>query len=739
MVKVGTSVVSHATGYVALGRVGFIVEQLAWLQREGKEVLLVSSGAVGIGRQKLRHQMLLSSTLRSHFNPDSVDSNKLEAMDPRACAAAGQSGLMAMYDSMFQQHDVQCAQVLVTEADFRSQQRRDNLRSTLNRLLALKVIPILNENDVISERSTPIRDQNNAIFWDNDSLAALLAVETSFDLLIILSDVEGLYVRPPSENDQQKPIPTFHVGKTMGFEIGQKSRVGRGGMQAKIEAAASAVERGIPFVVIANGYRPNTIRQVMAGETVGTLFTALKGGQGDSDEDAVTNPKTLRELAENARNQSRILRELPSAQRIQILEAIADSLATHEKEILAANQEDVEEAQTTISEDSLRARLVLSREKLGTLQDGIRAIARQEEPLGRVLRRTEIAGPDLELCQLSVPLGVLLFIFESRPDVLPQVTALAIRSGNAVILKGGKEAQRTNRILHQVITRAIESVTGGVVNGGLLPLIKSRDEVAELLKLDDVIDLVIPRGSGELVKQIKQTTHIPVLGHAEGVCHLYVDKDANLDKAKRIALDSKCNYPAACNSIETLLFHRSLCNSGSNGVFDCAAWEIIRHLQESGKVKVVACPKAHSLWGSKLELTRNLREEFSGLVVKVEIVEDVEEALQFIHQWGSGHTESIVTENPQTAERFLTGCDSSGVFWNCSTRFADGYRMGLGAEVGISTGRIHARGPVGIEGLLTTKWVLKSQRQEGHCVGDFASSSPQQLQYTHRPLPISRL
>ncbi|EFJ44253.1 hypothetical protein VOLCADRAFT_65082, partial [Volvox carteri f. nagariensis] len=308
--------------------------------------------------------------------------------------------------------------------------------------------------------------------------------------------------------------------------------------------------------------------------------------------------------------------------------------------------------------------------------------------------------------------GVLLVIFEARPDALPQIASLALRSGNGLLLKGGKEATHSNAALHKVIVDAI----GPSLGPDLIALVTSREEIESLLALDDVVDLVIPRGSNALVSHIKRNTRIPVLGHADGICHVYVDEEADLDTALRILLDAKTDYPAACNAVEKVLVHRSWADKGG-------LQTITEALQKAG-VKVHVGDLKSSL--PDLPAAPAARHEYSALAVTLEVVDSMEAAIDHIHKYGSAHTDCIVTKNGERAEAFLRGVDSACVFHNASTRFADGFRFGLGAEVGISTSRIHARGPVGVEGLLTTKWVL---RGGGHIVAKDTG-----VKFTHRPL-----
>jgi len=351
---------------------------------------------------------------------------------------------------------------------------------------------------------------------------------------------------------------------------------------------------------------------------------------------------------------------------------------------------------------------------LGVVVQGIEQIANGVEPIGRVVREMELSET-LNLKQWTTPIGVLLVIFESRPDVLPQVIALSIKSGNGLLLKGGSEAFHSNQCLHGIIAAAIsESTKERVIGDRIVHLVETRKDIKSLLGLDRTqIDLIIPRGSMQFVQYIENNTSIPVLGHSSGLCHLFIDRDADLSKALRILVDAKCNYPSACNAAETVLVDKVFANQHLKDIVDA--------LKENG-VQIYIGPKAKEQKKlNEFTMANSFEEEYGDLEVTLEIVDDIEMAIDHINRFGSGHTDSIVTENDQHRRLFCNTVDSSCVFHNASTRFADGYRFGLGAEVGISTNRIHARGPVGIEGLLTTKWVLHSkdsdvvqEYQEGH-------------------------
>ncbi len=402
--------------------------------------------------------------------------------------------------------------------------------------------------------------------------------------------------------------------------------------------------------------------------------------------------------AREARDAVRTMAGLPHAQRARALRAMAEALEARASEILAANTEDVAAVSARVAAgeitEATAARLPLTESKLAVLATGLRTLAAAPDPVGKVLRRTRLAD-GLVLRQVTSPLGVLLVIFEARPDALPQIAGLALASGNAVLLKGGREASASNAVLHRVLREAMAPD----LPVGALQLVDSREAVTDLLAMDDLVDLVIPRGGNALVRHVQASTRIPVLGHADGVCHVYVDADADPAMAARIVVDAKTDYPAACNAMETLLVHRSWAADGRMGDLLAALDGVALH---------APAEQAESLG---LPVAPALHHEYGDLACTVAVVDDVDAAIAWIHAHGSGHTEAVVTDSSEVAARFLDRVDAACVFHNASTRFADGYRFGLGAEVGISTSRLHARGPVGMDGLLTTRWLLEGAGQ----------------------------
>ncbi|XP_029383562.1 delta-1-pyrroline-5-carboxylate synthase isoform X1 [Echeneis naucrates] len=720
VVKLGSAVVTRGDECgLALGRLASIVEQVAMLQNQGREMMIVTSGAVAFGKQRLRHEILLSQSVRQalHSGHNQLKDMSLSVLEARACAAAGQSGLMALYEAMFTQYSTCTAQILVTNLDFHDDQKRQNLNSTLQELLRMNIVPIINTNDAVvppPEPNSDLQGVNVISIKDNDSLAARLAVEMKADLLIALSDVEGLYNSPPGTDDA-KLIDIFYPGDQQSITYGTKSRVGIGGMEAKVKAALWALQGGTS-VVIANGTNPkvtgHVITDIVEGKKVGTFFSEIKPAG-----------PTVEQQTEMARNSGRTLASLHPDQRSEIICHLADLLTEKKDEILAANKMDTDLAVNAGRlPTAMLKRLSLSPSKLNSLAIGLRQIAEAaQDSVGRVLRRTRVAH-NLELEQITVPIGVLLVIFEARPDCLPQVSALSIASGNALLLKGGKEAANTNRVLHQLVQEALSM--HGVTEA--VQLVSTREEVGDLCRLDKMIDLIIPRGSSQLVRDIQRAAKgIPVLGHSEGICHVYVDAEASIDKVIKIVRDSKCDYPAACNAMETLLIHRDILRTP---LFD----QIIDMLRTE-RVKIHAGPRFTSYLTFSPSEAKSLRTEYSDLECCMEVVDSMHEAVDHIHKYGSSHTDVIITENEDTAEQFLQQLDSACVFWNASSRFADGYRFGLGAEVGISTARIHARGPVGLEGLLTTKWVL---RGDGHTAADFSEHGT--MKFLHENLPVGQ-
>ncbi len=431
----------------------------------------------------------------------------------------------------------------------------------------------------------------------------------------------------------------------------------------------------------------------------------------------------VRERAAAARRAAaRLARSTPS-ERNDVLAEMAEGLRKATSEILEANAVDCAAAAVATTADALSPallqRLKLERSKLEDLVLGLEQLRVLPDPLGVITLARELdAG--LELRRVTCPIGVVGVIFESRPDALVQIAGLCLKSGNAVLLKGGSEAEQSNRVLARVLRAAIEGLG---LPGAALQLLEGRAEVAELLQAEADVDLIVPRGSSALVRAIREATSIPVLGHAEGVCHVYVDRRADLAQALAVAVDAKVQYPSACNAVETVLVHAAIAAK-----FVPALVNVLR----AHGVEVRADPRALALVSAGDVVAADGSDwdaEYGEMIVALRIVDDLDAALEHISRHGSRHTEAIVTADRATWERFAAEVDAAGVFWNASTRFADGFRYGFGAELGIATGKLHPRGPVGLEGLVTYKYRLEGN---GHRVSDYAG--PAARPFSHRDL-----
>jgi glutamate-5-semialdehyde dehydrogenase len=431
-----------------------------------------------------------------------------------------------------------------------------------------------------------------------------------------------------------------------------------------------------------------------------------------------TDTIPLREKAQSAREAASMLSTLDTGAKNAYLAAVARALESAAGEITAANARDLERAEAEGVAAPLVKRLAFNESKLAQVVRGLEDIAALPDPVGRTLSAREL-DEGLELYQRTYPLGVIGMIFESRPDALVQMAGLCLKSGNAVLLKGGREALETNRVLARVISAATRDAG---LDAGWIHLLETREDVTEMLELSEYIDLIVPRGSNDFVRHIMTHTTIPVLGHADGVCHAYVHPDADIAQAVEVTVDAKTQYVAVCNAIETLLVHSEVAPR-----FLPPAAEA---LSRKG-VELRGCPRTRDILGEVAAATdEDWRAEYLDYVLAVRVVDSLEEAISHINTYGSHHTDLILAADEQAASTFMDRVDSASVMWNCSTRFADGFRYGLGAEVGISTSKIHARGPVGLEGLVTYKWLL---RGSGQRVSEYAGENARR--YTHRPLP----
>ena len=412
----------------------------------------------------------------------------------------------------------------------------------------------------------------------------------------------------------------------------------------------------------------------------------------------------MKEATKRMKQDSSKMAALSGEQRNKALEAVRAALLEKKEEIFLANEEDMKAAEEAGIAPAVMKRLKFDEHKLEDVTAGIQELIKLPDPLSKVQLARQL-DEGLELYRVSCPIGVIGIIFEARPDALVQISSLCLNSGNCAVLKGGKETARTNKVLFDIIYTA--AVQTGVPEGCMLQA-ELHNEIDELLSCHESVDLLIPRGSNQFVQYIMNHTKIPVMGHADGICHIYVDEEYDEKKAIPVIIDAKTQYTAACNAVETLLIHRKIAEKFLPVLYQ----ELTEH-----KVKVRGTEEVSRIIPCELMGEEEFNTEYLDLIVSVKLVENVQEAVAHINRFGSHHTDCIITEKKETAEIFMQLVDSAGVYQNCSTRFADGFRYGFGAEVGISTGKIHARGPVGLEGLVTYKYKLFGQ---GQIVGDYA-------------------
>ena len=424
----------------------------------------------------------------------------------------------------------------------------------------------------------------------------------------------------------------------------------------------------------------------------------------------------ISEIARTAKTASIHLAAVQTHIKNDALAGIAQALKQHSGEIVTANKEDLVKAEKDNLAKPLLKRLKFDETKIEGVCAGIESLIKLDDPVGKTITATEL-DEGLELYQASCPIGVIGVVFESRPDALVQISTLCLKSGNAVLLKGGSEAAKTNRILTDIISETSEKAG---IPKGWIQLLQTRQDVAQMLAQDKYIDLVIPRGSNDFVRYIMDNTNIPVLGHADGICHVYIDSEADTDMAVNIIVDSKCQYVAVCNAAETLLVDKKIAGQLSPK---------LKAALEEKNVELRGCEKTQSIIDVKPAVDEDWSTEYLDYILSIKIVDDLYAAIEHINQYGSGHTDTIVTNNKEKADRFMALVDSANVFWNCSTRFSDGFRYGLGAEVGISTNKIHARGPVGLEGLVIYKWKLIGS---GQVVADYAGINAKK--FTHKKI-----
>ena len=417
----------------------------------------------------------------------------------------------------------------------------------------------------------------------------------------------------------------------------------------------------------------------------------------------------LIDLVKNAKESTYKLQSLNTEIKNYALSEIAKNIEKRKSEIFEANNKDLENAKELLNNKkislSMFNRLKLDDNKMIDIISGIKDVIKLEEPINKILTETEL-DDNLILKKVSCPIGLIAVIFEARPDVISQISSLCIKSSNAVILKGGSEGENTNKIIFEIINQVLSDIKEFPKKS--VNLVFSREDIKNILSMDKYIDLIIPRGSNDLVQYIKANTNIPVLGHADGICHLYIDESANIENALKICLDSKAQYPSACNSVETILINKNIANEFLKKLYS---------LFKENEIKINGDEEVKKILYD-IGIVKDWHKEYGDKEVSLKIVDNVEEAYKHINKYSSHHTDSIISENKENIEKFMTFVDSANIYSNVSTRFSDGFRYGFGAEVGISTNKTHARGPVGLEGLTIYKYKLFGNYQ---IVDDYVS------------------
>ena len=669
VIKVGSNVLTRKDGHLDTTRVSAIVDQVAWLKEQGYDVILVSSGAVACGRREMKvgHDL------------DTVEQRQL-------FSALGQVKLIGLYYDLFREYGLHVGQILTMRENFDPGEQYDNQKACMKVMLENGVIPIVNENDTVSV--------TELMFTDNDELSGLIARMMDADMLILLSNINGVYTGNPEDKDSKliaMVAPDCNLDK---YVSAVKSNHGRGGMQSKYATAKQLQREGIK-VMIANGERENILVDLInrPAETPHTDFLPAMVEKADS---------VSRLSFDAVRLASRQVAMLTDEQRNRVLNNLADAIEEHTDDLLEANGKDLE----MMDEDNpLYDRLKLTPQRLQAIAADMRHVTQLPSPLGRVLcERTLPNG--LELRRVSVPFGVIGIVYEARPNVTFDVFSLCFKSGNACMLKGGKDAHHSNTAAVALIHRVLQS--HALDCNAVLLLPPTHEATAQMLNAVGYVDLCIPRGGRKLIDFVRQHAKVPVIETGAGVVNTYFDQDGDVEMGTRIVCNAKTRRVSVCNALDCLLIHAGRLNDlpvlcaplAERGVTlyaDPQAMEVLKVAYPSH----LLCAATDQSFGT----------EFMDYKMAVKTVASVEDAITHIARYGSGHSECIITSNADTARLFQQRIDAACVYWNAPTSFTDGAQFGLGAEIGISTQKLGARGPMGLEEITTYKWLIEGEGQ----------------------------
>ena len=669
VIKVGSNVLTRQDGHLDTTRVSAIVDQVAWLKEQGYDVILVSSGAVACGRREVKVEHDL----------DTVEQRQL-------FSALGQVKLIGLYYDLFREYGLHVGQILTMRENFDPGEQYDNQKACMKVMLENGVIPIVNENDTVSV--------TELMFTDNDELSGLIARMMDADMLVLLSNVNGVYTGNPDDKDAKLialVAPDCNLDK---YVSTVKSNHGRGGMQSKYATAKQLQREGIK-VVIANGERENVLidlincpEQIPHTEFMPAVVEKAEPMPMQSFDDARRASREVALLTDDLRN--------------QVLCHLADAIEQSTDELLEANAKDLAMMD---EKNPLYDRLKLTRQRLQAIAADMRQVTKLPSPLGRTLcERTLPNG--LELQRVSVPFGVIGIVYEARPNVTFDVFSLCFKSGNACVLKGGKDAHHSNTAAVALIHRVLQE--HGLDSHAVLLLPPTHEATAQMLGAVGSVDLCIPRGGRKLIDFVRQHSKVPVIETGAGVVNTYFDQDGDVEMGARIICNAKTRRVSVCNALDCLLIHAgrldalpALCAPlAERGVTLYADAQAMEALQASYPSHLL-CAATEQSFGT----------EFMDYKMAVKTVASAEEAIAHIAHYGSGHSECIITSNAETARLFQQRIDAACVYWNAPTSFTDGAQFGLGAEIGISTQKLGARGPMGLEEITTYKWMIKGEGQ----------------------------
>ncbi len=690
VIKIGSNVLTRADGKLDVTRMSALVDQVAWLRQQGYEVILVSSGAVACGRRELQVEHELGS----------VEQRQL-------FSALGQVKLIGLYYDLFREFHIHVGQVLTMKENFEPGEQFENQRACMRVMLENGVLPIVNENDTVCV--------TELMFTDNDELSGLIAQMMEADTLILLSNIDGIYTGHP-DDPQSQLIRTVAPGTDLSQYIRtEKSAFGRGGMHSKYTTASQVQAAGIR-VIIANGERENILIDLMErpeqvpftefmtdSPREGRLAGAETADGNKADACSVDFAPSLTGRAgrASARMAAKSLALLSDEQRNTILLAVADAIVAQQERILKANAEDLLKMDPS---NPLYDRLQLTPSRLEGIAADMRNVASLPSPLGHITKEKTLPN-GLRLCRVSVPFGVIGMIYEARPNVTFDVFSLCFKSGNACVLKGGRDADCSNReavaLIHEVLRQF--DISTDVVT--LLPA--THEATAELLNAVGDVDLCIPRGGRRLIDFVRDHARIPVIETGAGVVNTYFDIEGDVVMGTAIIHNAKTRRVSVCNALDTLLIHEARLADLPELVAPMAA-SVTLYADEQAFASLDGHYPTERLQHATPD---SFGTEYMDYKLAVKTVKSLDEALTHIDAYGSGHSEAIITNNAVTAQRFQTQVDAACVYWNAPTSFTDGAQFGLGAEIGISTQKLHARGPMALEEITTYKWLIHGEGQ----------------------------